>query len=51
MRQKVTLCGLETDKRVFLQTVKTQMKCRISSESALFVKTKSIVVNRNTIVF
>ena len=36
------LCILKTPKRVLWQTVKTQMKCGISSESALFAMIKMI---------
>ena len=42
---------LEVPEWVLLETVKTQMKCHfcgISSDSALFVKTKSIPRNRNS---
>ena len=35
-----TLCILETSEQVLCQTVKTQMKCSISSGSALFAKIK-----------
>ena len=47
-------CRPETPKPVLWQTVKTQMKCAlcgISSGSALFAETKSILRERNTIVF
>ena len=47
----LSLCGPATPKPVFWQTVKTQMKCCISSDVALFGQTKSIDRERNTILF
>ena len=38
----LTLCIPETPKQVLLQTVKTQMKCSISSGSTLIVKVKNL---------
>ena len=40
----------ETPKGILSQTVKTQMKCCISSGSALFVKVKKIFRQKNTII-
>ena len=48
----LTLCSLDNYKKVLLQAVKTQMnaaECGISSGSAQFVKTKSILRERNAI--
>ena len=47
----LTLCGPETPKQVLWQTVKTQMKCclsSISSRFALFADAKSIFREKNT---
>ena len=47
----LSLCGPDTPKRVFWQTVKTKMKCCISSDVALFGQTKSIDRERNKYYF
>ena len=48
IQRGLIICILETPKRVHMQTVYTQMKCSISSGSALFAKIKTTFTDRNT---